>query len=75
MRKEDGLVSSVMFNNWKNGVLVDKESKYKTLAGLVLGAELMFALSGAYLFSHSFVRKIPIPSIILISFLSSSFHS
>lgn len=66
MRKEDGLVSSVMFNNWKNGVLVDKESRFKTLAGLVLGAELVVSLSGAYLFSQSLVRKIP--SIILISF-------
>lgn len=53
MRKEDGLVSSVMFNNWKNGVLVDKESKYKTIAGLVLGAELVLSLSGAYLFTQS----------------------
>lgn len=59
MRKEDGLVSSVMFNNWKNGVLVDKESKYKTVAGLVLGAELALSLSGAYLFALSEVRRYP----------------
>lgn len=55
MRKEDGLLSSVMFNNWKNGVLVDKESKFKTLAGVVMGAELVFSLAGAYVFSQSFV--------------------
>lgn len=55
LRKEDGLLASVMFNNWKNGVLVDKESKFKTHAGLILGAEVLLALSGSYIFSHSFV--------------------
>jgi hypothetical protein len=44
-----------MFNNWKNGVLVDKESRFKTLACLVLGAELVLSISGAFVFSHSFV--------------------
>lgn len=47
MRKEDGLLSSIMFNNWKNGVLVDKESKFKTLAGVVLGAEVALSIAGA----------------------------
>jgi hypothetical protein len=50
-----------MFNNWKNGVLVDKESKYKTLAGVVLGAQVVLALAGAYIFSHSFV-SLDLPS-------------
>jgi hypothetical protein len=44
-----------MFNNWKSGVLVDKESKFKSLACLIMGAEVVFALAGAYIFSHSFV--------------------
>lgn len=46
-----------MFNNWKNGVLVDKESRFKTIAGLVLGSQLVLALSGAYMFSHSFTSQ------------------
>jgi hypothetical protein len=56
LRKEDGLLSSIMFNNWKSGVLVDKESKFKTLAVVVLGSELVLATTGAYAFSQSHVR-------------------
>jgi len=52
-----------MFNNWKNGVLVDKESRFKTLAGLVLGSELVLSVSGAYVFSHSYVRYPPIKAL------------
>jgi hypothetical protein len=53
-----------MFNNWKSGVLVDKESKFKSLACLIMGAEVVFALAGAYIFSHSFVSSFTAASIV-----------
>jgi hypothetical protein len=37
-----------MLNNWKNGVLIDKERKFKALAAAVLGGEIICATAAVY---------------------------
>jgi hypothetical protein len=48
-------MSSLMLNNWKNGVLINKEHKYKSLAKLTIAAELILALVGTLVLSQNFV--------------------
>lgn len=56
MRKEHTLMSALMLNNWKNGVLVNKEHKSKNLAVITIAAELLLALVGTLILSQNFVR-------------------
>jgi hypothetical protein len=37
-----------MLNNWKNGVLIDKERKFKALAATVLGGEIICSTAAVY---------------------------
>ena len=49
-------MSALMLNNWKNGVLVNKEHKLRKLAMLTITAELILALVGTLVLSHTLVR-------------------
>lgn len=39
-------------SNWKSGVLVDKENKFRNLAVLLMSAELLLATAGTFAFSQ-----------------------
>jgi hypothetical protein len=48
-------MSALFLNNWKNGVLVNKEHKSKNLAKVAIAAELVLALVGTLVLSQTFV--------------------
>lgn len=54
-QQEEGLVSTLFLNNWKNGTLAVKESKYAKLSTAVLSMELLLALGGLAAFAAEFV--------------------
>lgn len=55
LRKEPTLLSALFLDNWKNGVLVNKEHKSKNLAKFTIAAELVLALVGTLMLSQTFV--------------------
>jgi hypothetical protein len=47
-----------MLSSWKNGVLVDKENKYRNLALVLVSSELVLSLAGTFTFSQQPVSNL-----------------
>jgi hypothetical protein len=52
---QEGLMKTLFLDNWKNGSLANKDSKYGKLTTVVLSMELLFALGGLAAFAAEFV--------------------
>ncbi len=48
-------MKTLFLDNWKNGSLANKDSKYGKLTTVVLSMELLFALTGLAAFAAEFV--------------------